>query len=238
MTPEGGQPGQDLRLLLVDDEEQVRTYLTRILVPQGFAVATADSGETALTALAAQRIDLVILDVGLPGMTGFDTLAAIRRTSAVPAIMVTAADTLEERVEGFDRGADDYIVKPFAAAELLRRVEAVLRRTYATPPPARPQPLAIGGVVMDVAARAVAVDGQPLALTRTQFDVLYQLLSHRGNVVTFDDLSRAVWGYETIVERGFVETQISRIRARLAEVGLHQFIRTIRGVGYIVDGSR
>ena len=226
-------PGQVQRhLLVVEDERALRTYFEATLGAQGYHVTSVATGAAALDALRDRRIDLTLLDVGLPDMTGFEALAEFRRWTEVPVIMVTAAACLDERIRAFDLGADDYVVKPFAIEELLRRLRAVLRRTdhHRT---AEQRPVTFGELVVDPAARAATYRGEAIPLTRTQFDLLRVLLTNRGRVVPFDELARVVWGYEAAIARGFIETQISRLRAQLdtRQPGL---IQTVRSAGYMI----
>lgn len=174
---------------------------------------------------------MVILDSSLPGMSGFETLRQIRARSTVPVMMVSAESSVDDRVAGFDLGADDYVVKPVEMAELQRRVRALLRRVP-------PEPTAYealtgpSGLELRPHLQEASIDGQPLHLTPREFDVLSVLLERRGNTVTPDELSRRVWQYETLGSRNFVEAHISRLRAKLVNAGVRDLIMTVRGVGY------
>ena len=191
------------------------------------------SAEAALALLDREPFDLVILDVALPGMTGFDACRQIRARSEVPIIFITAAGSLAERLRGFDLGADDYIVKPMDADEINCRVRAVLRRR-ADHDVARDEIAGPGGIAMRLRAHEVFVGEQLLVLTPKEFSVLRLLLERRGEVLTTDVLSTEIWGYETFGSRNFVEAHISRLRGKLRAGGNGTAIETVRGVGYVI----
>lgn len=221
-------------ILIVDDESVVRETLSTALEADGDDVLAVDSGEAALTVLGGGVFDLVILDAALPGISGFETLRQIRSRSDVPVVMVTATDTPTERVTAFDLGADDYLVKPIEIAELSRRVRAILRRARGST--ARPDSRLTGpnDIEMRLRAHAVLVGDVEVALTPKEFAVLRNLLEHRGEVVSPDDLSRAIWGYETFGSRNFVEAHVSRLRSKLAKAGAGDVVTTMRGIGYVI----
>ena len=175
----------------------------------------------------------MILDVGLPKMSGFDVCRQIRSRSDVPVIFVTAAGNLAERLHGFDLGGDDYIVKPMDAAELHRRVRAVLRRHLKRDD----QPAEVAGpdgVTMNLRAHEVLVHGEELTLTPKEFSILRLLLERRGEVLTTDTISTHVWGYETFGQRNFVEAHVSRLRSKLNASGAPNIVTTVRGIGYVI----
>jgi len=239
-SPARGQPEfvePDLtgaRILVVDDEPLVRELLVGVLELDSAAVTGVESGETALALLDRAEFDLVILDVGLPGMSGFETLQHIRERGDIPVMIVTGAGSLDERVAGFDLGADDYVVKPVEVPELSRRARALLRR--ARPAGDRRVEVLEGpdGLVLRLRSHEAVLGGTPLDLTPKEFEVLRLLLERRGEVVSPDDLSLAIWGYETFGSRNFVEAHISRLRAKLGRDGMPPIVVTIRGVGYVV----
>lgn len=233
----GGQPAEGdgpAQILVVDDEPVVRETLSLALQSSGDQVLAVDSGESALAILGSGVFDLVILDVGLPGISGFETLRQIRARSDVPVIMVTAAGTLTERVAGFDLGADDYLVKPLEIPELGRRVRAILRRARGSA--GRPEDMLIGpeGIVMRLRSHSVLVGNEEVPLTPKEFAVLRLLLERRGEVINPDELSVKIWGYETFGSRNFVEAHVSRLRSKLAKAGANDVITTMRGVGYMI----
>lgn len=239
-SPERAQtiPGEpDLhgaRILVVDDEPLVRELLVGVLEADAAVVTAVESGETALALLDGGAFDLVILDVGLPGMSGFETLRYIRDRGDIPVMIVTGAGSLDERVAGFDLGADDYVVKPVEVPELSRRARALLRRSR-TPGGRLVEELeGPDGLVLRLRSHEAILGGAPLDLTPKEFDVLRLLLERRGEVVSPDDLSLAIWGYETFGSRNFVEAHISRLRSKLGRSGAASIVVTIRGVGYVI----
>ena len=234
-SPRTDQPAQ---ILVVDDEPIVRDTLTLALETAGDEVLAVDSGESALAILGSGVFDIVILDVGLPGISGFETLRQIRARSDVPVMMVTAAGTLTERVAGFDLGADDYLVKPLEILELSRRVRAILRRSRGSAPRLGDELIGPGGIVMRLRAHAVLVEGQEVSLTPKEFAVLRLLLERRGEVIHPDEISVKIWGYETFGSRNFVEAHVSRLRSKLTHAGADDVVTTMRGVGYRSASSR
>lgn len=221
------------RLLVVDDEPLVREMLVQLLRLDGAETVGVDSGESALALLGRSTFDLVLLDMGLPGISGFETLRQIRERSDVPVIIVTAAGSLAERVAGFDLGADDYVIKPTEAPELARRARAVLRR-YRGAQRNADDVVGPGGIILRLRAHEVWVGGEQVPLTPKEFAILRLLLERRGEVIAPDDLSLAVWGYETFGSRNFVEAHISRLRTKLTRAGAADVLTTIRGVGYVI----
>jgi len=222
------------RILVVEDDAAVREILETALGGDLRTVSAVRSGEQALEALAASEFHLVILDLGLPGMSGLETLRELRaRGDDAPVIIATAASSLDERLTGFDLGADDYVLKPLSVPELQRRVDAVLRRALG-PKRFGTQLVGPAGVVLDLSGQLARVGTTEVRLTAKQFDVLRYLLERRGTVATPEDISVAVWGYGTFGSPNFVEAQISRIRARLADAGASEVIVTSRGTGYVI----
>ena len=225
--------GDAARILVVDDEPLVCELIAAHLSLDGAVSTCAATGEEALALLDRQPFDLVILDVRLPGMSGFDTCRQIRARSDVPVMFVTAAGSLPQRLEGFDLGADDYVVKPMDAGELNRRVRAVLRR-HLQDGVARDELAGPGGILMRLRAHEVFVGEQALHLTPKEFSVLRLLLQRRGEVLTTDAISTQIWGHETFGSRNFVEAHISRLRSKLVGGGATDVLTTVRGVGYVV----
>ncbi len=221
------------RVLIVDDEPVVRELIAAHLSTDGNVSAGVSTGEEALTLLDHESFDLVILDVRLPGMSGFDICRQIRARGELPVIFVTAAGSLSERLEGFDLGADDYIVKPMEAAEINRRVRAVLRR-HARRGSQRDELIGPAGILMNLRAHEVSVGGAKPQLTPKEFAVLRLMLERRGEVLTTDALSTQIWGYETFGSRNFVEAHISRLRRKLCDAGAVDVVSTVRGVGYVI----
>jgi two-component system, OmpR family, response regulator len=214
------------RVMVVEDEPNigalVRTYLQRA----GYAVVWVRSGEDALTELRRHPIRLVVLDLGLPGIDGFEVCRRIG--GQVPVIILTARDEEPDRVAGLELGADDYVTKPFSPRELTARVKAVLRRSGGGTRPAG-DIVAYGPVTVLRGAREVHVNGAEIELTQREFDLLDYLLVHAGQVVTRDRLLESVWGFASPGETRTVEVHVAQLRKKL---GLPGLIKTVRGLGY------
>lgn len=213
-------------VLLVEDEpsvgELVRTYLTR----DGYHVIWVRSGEEALVELDRHQIRMVLLDVGLPGMDGFDVCRAMRARSQVPILMLTARDEEPDRVVGLEIGADDYLTKPFSPRELVARMKAILRR--ADPPPTQ-EVLSLGDVVVNRETHDVTVAGEPVELTAKEFDLLSYFLSNPGLVLSRGQLLDRVWGIEYPGGTRTVDVHVAQLRRKLGRPAL---VRTLRGAGY------
>ena len=221
------------RLLVVDDDPTIRRGLRRVLGLSGFAVEAVDEGEAALALLGDGGVDAVVLDVSMPGMSGVDVVRRLRRRGdEVPVLMLSALDAVDDRIAGLAAGADDYVVKPFSAAELELRLRALLRR-------GRPVPhgvVAACGVVLDTGARTATAAGRPLALTRREFDVLEVLARNTGAVISRDQLLDRVWGYDFDVRSDAVDTVVSYLRRKLEAEGRPRILHTVRGVGFALRG--
>jgi DNA-binding response OmpR family regulator len=214
-------------VLIVEDEfnigKLVRTYLER----DGYGVVWVRSGEDGLVELDRRAIDLVVLDVGLPGIDGFEVCRRVRASSGVPVIMLTARDEETDRVVGLELGADDYVPKPFSPRELVARVKAVLRRTQ--PRAATPDRLACGALELRRDAREASRAGVALDLTMKEFDLLACFLEHAGLALTREQLLEQVWGLEFPGGTRTVDQHVAQLRAKLGDVAT---IATLRGVGY------
>lgn len=235
---EGGPPRENelrgARLLVVDDDSTVRELIGTVLRIDGAEVTEADSAEAALEMLGDTAFDMMILDVGLPSLSGFEALRQLRERSDIPVMMLTAATSLAERVAGFDLGADDYVLKPVEVQELGRRARALLRRVRGPATRVHEELAGPGGLLLRMRSHEALVRGALLDLTPKEFSVLRLLLDRRGEVVSPDDISLAIWGYETFGSRNFVEAHISRLRSKLAKTGAPDVVTTIRGVGYVI----
>lgn len=222
------------RILVVEDDQDILDLLRPSLLLEGFAVDTAVSGEAGLDALRSTVFDIVLLDVMLPGINGFETLRRIRAEFTVPVIMLTARGSEVDRIVGLEIGADDYLPKPFSFRELAARIQAVLRRS-AQPVPASPSlPAAAKGVHLDARTRTVRSDGQLLDLTAAEYDLLKLLMQAGGQPVTRELLCRKVFDREySVLDRG-IDNLISSVRRKLGPTpeGLER-IKTIRNVGYV-----
>lgn len=224
------------RVLVVEDDEGIREMLKYNLVGAGFAVHEASDGASGLRTARTAQPDLILLDLMLPGMSGFDFCRALRRSSRVPVIMITAKDAEVDKIVGLELGADDYITKPFSVREVLARVNAVLRRASpdANEPGAIPERDEIGDFFIDRAARRVVMRGRDVKLTTREFDLLSYLLAHPGRVHTRYVLLENVWGPDFEGDRKTVDVHIRWLREKFA--GLAPFeIVTVRGVGYRLD---
>jgi DNA-binding response OmpR family regulator len=214
-------------ILLVEDEfsigQLVRTYLERA----GYRVVWATSGEEALSELPRHEIRLIVLDVGLPGIDGFDVCRRIRAHSSMPIVMLTARDEEPDRVVGLELGADDYVTKPFSLRELSARIRAVLRRTEG--PVGETEVLTLGDVVVDRDSVEVTVAGNPVELTAKEFSLLAYLGEHAGKVVSRETLLDRVWGMSYAGGTRTVDVHVAQVRRKL---GRPELIRTVRGAGY------
>jgi DNA-binding response OmpR family regulator len=219
------------RVLVVDDDEQIRTLVSWQLEAEGFTVRGAADGATALNAVEADPPDLVVLDLSLPRVDGLDVLARLRRTSAIPVIVVTGRGGETDRIVGLDLGADDYLVKPFSPGELAARVRSVLRRAL---PESTNERLTFGTLEIDETTRDVRVRGAAVELTAKEFDLLVFLARSPRRVFTRAQLLERVWGSATQWQDDATVTQhVHRLRHKLeADPGRPTWLRTVRGVGY------
>jgi DNA-binding response OmpR family regulator len=217
-------------ILVVDDERAIRRLLRMYLADAGFTVAEAPDGEAALAEVRRGGIDLVLLDLMLPGDDGFAVCRQIREVAAVPVIMVTARSEEAQRVTGLELGADDYVTKPFSPAEVVARVRAVLRRTAEPDDPHRV--LRAGPVQLERVSRRALLDGHEVELTRLGFDLLAELAANPQVVYSRDRLLEKVWGYQSGVGGKTVDVHVANLRRKLgAEIG----IVAVRGVGYKLE---
>jgi DNA-binding response OmpR family regulator len=221
-------------ILLVDDDALLRRSLAFNLEQAGYRASTAASAEDALALLRGDAPDLVLLDIGLPGMDGLDALRQLRQRLAVPVILLTARRRELDQVVGLESGADDYITKPFDIDVLLARVRAVLRRTGAAALSATPPaPLVVGALTIDVATHTVVWQERPLDLAPREFDLLYALAAEAGRLLSVDDLLARVWGAEYAGEPQVVYVHMRWLREKLEADPQHpRHLLTVRGVGY------
>jgi two-component system KDP operon response regulator KdpE len=221
-------------ILVVDDEPPVARLVRATLQASGYAVATASGGEEALALLEDERPDLVVLDVMMPGMDGFETLRRIRTTSQLPIIMLTARAGDADKLRGLQGGADDYISKPFNPDELAARVAAVLRRTGGDSLSA-PRLLRYPNLTIDLDLRRVVVGADEVRLSRTEWALLEQLASNAGRVMLHGQLLTRIWGPEFRDEAQYLRTWVSRLRAKLQPGDDQPLITTFPGVGYRLE---
>lgn len=231
-TPEGRRG----RVLVVDDDPTVAEVVVGYLHRAGYAVERAEDGPAALERFAAARPDLVVLDLMLPAMDGFEVCRRMRAHGPVPVIMLTARGDEEDRILGLETGADDYVTKPFSPRELVLRVESVLRRAGAGSPAAEEaRPLSGAGLRLDPVARSASRDGAGLALTLREFDLLAFLLRHPGRAFGREELMREVWGWD-FGDLSTVTVHIRRLRGKVEQDPARpRLIRTVWGVGYRLD---
>ncbi len=217
-----------MHLLLLEDDAQTADALRAGFSRDGFDVTHASSCADALRAVEEAQFDAVILDLMVPGGSGYDVLQRLRgRGDEVPVLILTARDRVPERVEGLERGADDYLVKPFAFTELRARVRALLRR-----PTRRVDAFRVGALEIDPLHRHVTVRGRHLDLTRVEFDILLALAEAPGEAIARRDLLATVWGYRFDPGTNVVDVHVARLRRKLESAGAPGAIRTIRGIGY------
>jgi DNA-binding response OmpR family regulator len=224
-----------MRVLIVEDERKILNGLARGLQAAGYEVLTAGTGNEGYRLAMARSPDCIVLDLMLPGRSGLEVLADLRRAGkTMPVLVLTARDAIEDRVTGLDAGADDYLVKPFAMAELLARLRVLLRRERAE----RESTLRIGDLEIDLVERRVTrAGGTEIALTLREFDVLAYLVRHAGNMVTREMLGRDVWKEPGHALTNVIEVYINRLRRKLDRPEWPQLLHTIRGVGYLLGGK-
>ena len=220
------------RILLIEDEEKLARFVELELAYEGYAVTKAFDGRTGSEQAVSGRFDLILLDIMLPEMSGIEVLRRLRRTSNVPVIMLTARDSVTDKVSGLDLGADDYITKPFAIEELLARIRAALRKTTAAS--AESEVLTAKSVSLDVKRHAVTVNGTDVELTKREFDLLHYLLKNKGIVVTREALLEHVWDFDFDGGTNTVDVYIRFLRGKLDEAFSLKLIHTVRGVGYVI----
>jgi len=219
------------RILVVDDEPQIRRTLRAVLIPHGYTVFEARSGEEALAALRQEQPDLVLLDLNMPGMGGLDACRAIRENSDVAILVLTVRDAENDKVQALDAGADDYVIKPFGTPELLARIRAALRRLPVSPDV--PPSLELEGLTIDFAARQVTVAGKVLRLTPKEFDLLRYLTSNANEVVPHRKLLQAVWGPDYGNEVEYLRVFVNHLRKKIERhPGTPKYLVTEPWVGY------
>jgi DNA-binding response OmpR family regulator len=225
---------REKRVLVVDDDVNVRDVVGRYLEHAGYRVALAGTGEQALRLAEDGEPDLVVLDLMLPGMDGFEVCRRLRLRGQVPVVMLTARGDEDDRIAGLQLGADDYVAKPFSPRELVLRVTSVLRRAHAEPAPPRDK-LVDGDLVIDVTARRAGLGGMPLALTTREFDLLEFLVTHAGAAFTRAELLTRVWGWD-FGDQSTVTVHVRRLREKVEEDPARPSrIATVWGVGYRYD---
>ena len=227
------------KILLVEDEEKLARMVELELQYEGYQVDKAFDGRTGLDRALSGEYDLVLLDIMLPALSGMEVLRRLRKESQLPVIMLTARDTVVDKVSGLDMGADDYITKPFAIEELLARIRAALRKRPAQAAEEPRSLLAAGALTMDTERHEVEVRGQSVELTRREFDLLRYLLENKEKVISRESLLDHVWGFDFVGETNAVDVYIRFLRSKIDERFDIKLIHTVRGVGYVIseDGN-
>jgi DNA-binding response OmpR family regulator len=218
------------RVLVVEDDEEIAQALQRSLRLEGYEVRVAADGPAALASAGSFNPDLVVLDLGLPGMDGIDVARRLRDGDDVPILMLTARDALESRVEGLDAGADDYLVKPFERQELLARLRALLRRR----PPRGSASLVVGDLALNPDTHEVRRGERDVDLTQREFELLEYLMRNERIVVPRQRLLEEVWGYDPFATTNTIEVFVSNLRRKLEAGGESRLLHTIRGAGYVL----
>jgi DNA-binding response OmpR family regulator len=221
-----------MRILLVEDDPALADTTTRALKSQGWGVDWSARGEPVPASVAADPYDLVVLDIGLAGIDGFETLRRLRaQGSTTPVLMLTARDAVEDRVRGLEGGADDYLVKPFAISELVARVRVLTRRNRAR----TDDTLTLGSLRMDLAAKRLYAGDEPLEVAAREWSVLEFLLSRSGKVVSKEQILQGIAGWDDTLSENAIEVYVSRLRAKLEPAGVR--VRTVRGFGYLLEAD-
>lgn len=218
------------RILIVEDDLSIQALLHDFIQEAGYCVAVASDGVEALAKYSEQSFDLVLLDILLPKLDGYSVCRAIRQKSDVPVIMLTALDGENNQIKGLDLQADDYITKPFSMPVLLRKIAAVLRRTAKQND--APKTLRYKDLTLDLDGYKVYAGGESIELTPREFEILRELLTHTGRILTRKNLLQTLWKYEFFGEERIIDTHIKNLRKKL---GTADYIETIRGVGYRID---
>ncbi len=224
-----------MKILVVEDEKKTASYLRKGLAESGFVVDIAEQGEDGLELARTTAYDLIILDVMLPGRDGWSVLAELRRAGKqVPVLFLTARDSIEDRVKGLEGGADDYLVKPFAFAELLARVRTLLRRS----PARQPDTLRVGDLEIDFLHHRATRAGKRLDLTPKEFSLLSLLARRKGEVLTRTVIAGQVWDMNFDSHTNVVDVHMRRLRAKVDDPFERKLIQTVRGVGYVLEEAQ
>lgn len=223
-------------IMVIDDDEKITSLLRRSLAFEGYEVTTAQDGAEGLRLLSQRQADLIVLDVMMPRLDGWEVCRRLRSAGiASPVLLLTAKDEVQDRVKGLDLGADDYLVKPFALEELLARIRALLRR--------RPEQADTDGrlryedLMMDVDAREVMRADRRIDLTAKEFDLLHMFMQNPRRVLSRDQIMEKIWGYDYSGESNVLEVYVAMLRQKLEEGGGKRLIQTVRGAGYVLKGE-
>ncbi len=221
------------RILIIEDEERILQFLRRGLTYEGYQVEAAEDGNAGLALAREAPPDLVVLDWMLPGLDGLEVCKRLRAGGGVPILMLTAKDSVHDRVEGLDAGADDYLVKPFEFEELLARIRALLRRAK----PEGPEVLNFGDLRLDTGTHQAYRGERPIELTAKEYELLELFLRHPRQVLTREVIYDRVWGYDFGGESNIIEVYVRYLRQKMEETGEPRLIHTVRGVGYVLRES-
>jgi two-component system response regulator MprA len=221
----------DARILVVEDDQKILQFLQRGLALDGYQVETALDGKAGLEAARENPPDLVVLDLMLPGMDGLEVCRRLRAEGDVPILILTAKDSVNDRVIGLDMGADDYMVKPFDLDELLARIRALLRRVQ---PNSHPEVYQFADLVLDSGTHQARRGDRVISLTAKEYELLEMFMRHPRQVLTRDVIYDSVWGYDFGGKSNIIEVYVRYLRQKLQEEGEEQLIHTVRGVGYVL----
>jgi two-component system response regulator ArlR len=221
------------KILIIEDEEKIARFVELELGYEGYTTTKAFDGRTGLELAETGEFDLVLLDIMLPQLSGMEVLRRIRRTSNLPVIMLTARDSVVDKVSGLDSGASDYITKPFAIEELLARIRTALRKNIQ-----EDVVLSASGLLLDTSRHTVTVMGTPIELTKREFDLLHYLLKNKGLVISRETLLENVWGFDFTGETNAVDVYVRFLRGKIEEVFDIKLIHTVRGVGYVIKDEK
>ncbi len=218
------------RILIIEDDDRILQFIRRGLTYEGYQVETAEDGPSGLASARDMPPDLVVLDWMLPGMDGLEVCRRLRAAGDTPVLMLTAKDSVPDRVEGLDAGADDYLVKPFDFDELLARIRALLRRTKTSSPAI----LSFADLKLDTGTHLASRGDRSIELTAKEYELLELFLRHPRQVLTRDVIYERVWGYDFGGESNIIEVYVRYIRQKTEEIGEPRLIHTVRGVGYVL----
>ncbi|PKM64964.1 MAG: DNA-binding response regulator [Firmicutes bacterium HGW-Firmicutes-20] len=218
------------RILIIEDEEKIARFVELELTHEGYQVDKAMDGRDGLEKIKTRPFDLILLDVMLPGINGVEVLRRIRQTSEVPVILLTARDSVVDKVTGLDAGADDYVTKPFAIEELLARVRMTLRKTKGV----RNTMLTAGQCQLDIILRTCSVNGVDIELTKKEFDLLQALMENKNRILSREVLLEKIWGYEFDGTTNAIDVYIRHLRQKIEEPFNLRLITAIRGIGYVI----
>ncbi len=221
----------NLEVLIIEDEKEITEFLKLELTHEGYIVNTVDNGSLGLNEALSHKYNLIILDIALPGINGIEVCRRIRKNSTIPIIMLTAKDSLIDKVIGLDSGANDYITKPFFIEELLARIRAVLRNTFTSN--SENDILTIGDIIISISSRQVTRNNEEIALSKKEFNLLEYLAKNLNIVLTRDQILETIWGYSYEGETNVVDVYVKHLREKIEAPGSSKIIHTVRGVGYV-----